>query len=206
MRGAPAGTGEGTGMDRQTGDEDGDHRLLAAAGQGNQGAFKTLMLRHTKRSLALAQRMLGEPSSADEIVQEAFLRAWNVAPRWNPDRSARFTTWLYRVIVNLCLDRRRRRRPQSMEDLAALIDDGPNGLMVVAARERRKLVTEALLALPDRQRAAITLFYFSELSGQEASEVLGMSVEGFESLLARGRRALRARLAELGVEHYGDLT
>lgn len=193
-------------MDRQKGDEDGDHQLLAAAGLGDQGAFRTLMLRHTKRSLALAQRMLGESNSADEVVQEAFLRAWRVAPRWNPDRAARFTTWLYRVIVNLCLDRRRRPRALAIEDLAEFIDNGPNGLSAVAAHERRKLVTEALLTLPSRQRAAITLFYFSELSGLEASQALDTSVEAFESLLVRGRRALKAHFRARGVENFEDMT
>lgn len=182
-----------------------DHQLLAAAAHGDEQAFRTLMAGHVKPALALAQRMIGESRTADEIVQEAFLRAWRMAPRWNPDRSTRFATWLYRVVVNLCLDHRRKPSLVPIEGMEELIDERPDGLAAVEMLERRRLVADALSALPGRQRAAITLFYFSEMSTAEASEVIETTIEGFESLLVRGRRGIRRYLAERGVDAFGDM-
>ncbi len=185
---------------------DGDRVLLASIGRGDHNAFQTLMRAHMSYVQRLAYRIVGNREDADEIAQEAFLRVWTMAPRWRHDLDARFTTWLYRVVVNLCLDRRRRVGTLPLEEVGDPVDPAPNSLDKVAADETARLVARALEDLPPRQRAAITLCYYAEINGQEAAEILEISVSALESLLVRGRRALRHRLNDLGdLDRLGDV-
>ena len=192
--------------ERRAATGDGDRALLASIGRGDHNAFQTLMRAHMSYVLRLAYRIVGNREDADEIAQEAFLRVWTVAPRWRHDLDARFTTWLYRVVVNLCLDRRRRVGTLPLEEVGDPVDPAPNSLDKVAADETARLVARALEDLPPRQRAAITLCYYAEINGQEAAEILEISVSALESLLVRGRRALRLRLNDLGdLDRLGDM-
>lgn len=182
-----------------------DESLLIASGHGDHGAFAELMARHGAFSMSLAMRMMGNPQDAEEIVQEAFLRVWSAAGRWNPEGGARFTTWLYRVVMNLCLDRKRRHPMLAMEDVEEPEDTGPNGLESCTRNQAHVLVLEALAVLPDRQRAAVSLCYFGEISYQEAAGILDISLSALESLLVRGRRGLRDYFARHGLMTMGDV-
>ncbi|WP_448188031.1 RNA polymerase sigma factor [Azospirillum sp. sgz301742] len=173
---------------------DSDDALMGRAAAGDAAAFEALAARHMRRAVALAQRLTGNPSDADEIAQDAFLRVWQHAGRWEPGR-ARFGTWLYRIVVNLALDRKRRPEWQPLDDVAELPDGAPDAVDMIAERQTADLVDGALQRLPDRQRAAIVLFHQEGLSMRQAAEVLGIGEQAFESLLARGRQALRAALA-----------
>jgi RNA polymerase sigma-70 factor (ECF subfamily) len=174
-----------------------DRALLAQIAAGSHPAFQALMRRHLPYALRLAQRMIGNRDDADEVAQEAFLRVWTLAARWRHDGDAQFRTWLYRVVVNLCLDRRRRRTELPLEDAGDPSDPAPNGLDTVTAAQTARLVAGAVDALPPRQRAAITLCYYGEVGGAEAANLLDISISALESLLVRGRRSLRLRLAGL---------
>jgi RNA polymerase sigma-70 factor (ECF subfamily) len=174
-----------------------DRILLARIGEGDHLAFDALMRRHLAFVLRLAQRMVGNPTDADEIAQEAFLRVWRVAARWRQDGDARFRTWLYRVVVNLCLDRRRRVPELPLEEIAEPPDHGPSSLDRIYAGETARLVAQAVDDLPQRQKAAILLCYYAGVNGAEAAGILEVSVSALESLLVRGRRALRLSLAAL---------
>jgi RNA polymerase sigma-70 factor (ECF subfamily) len=145
--------------------------------------------------LTLARRMLGDEAEAEDVAQEVFLRAWRSAPRWRPG-AAKFETWMHRVALNLCYDRLRRRREHVTDSPPERIDETPSQLDAVQARDRQRRVEAAVLALPERQRAAITLVGLEEMSNIEAAAALGVSVEALESLLARARRALRDALAD----------
>jgi RNA polymerase sigma-70 factor (ECF subfamily) len=182
-----------------------DVELLGAVAQGDHDAFRCLMARHMKRSLALAQRIVGHADDADEIVQEAFLRVWTSAPRWRPDGDARFTTWFYRVIVNLCLDRRRRLPFLELDDAFEPVDTSPSSLDALVGRQSRGVVAGALADLPPRQRAAISLYYFDDMTGPEVARILDLSLKAVESLLVRGRRALKRSLLRRGVRDVGDV-
>ncbi|MCR6632550.1 MAG: RNA polymerase sigma factor [Magnetospirillum sp.] len=181
-----------------------DESLLLAVGRGDHRAFAALMERHGAFALALAMRMTGNPQDAEEVAQEAFLRVWSMAGRWRPG-GARFTTWLYRVVVNLCLDRKRRAPMLALDDVAEPADPTPSGLDSCAAGQAHMLVAAALAALPGRQRAAVSLCYFGEVSCQEAADSLEISLSALESLLVRGRRALRTYFARRGLKKTGDV-
>lgn len=174
-------------------EEANDDALLASSGDGDQNAFRALVARHLARVLSLARRMTGNVAEAEDVAQEAFLRAWQKAPDWRVGE-ARFSTWLYRVVVNLCLDRRRRKPMAPLEAAGDPLDPAPSAELRLVEDQRKRIVADALAALPDRQRAALVLSYYEGVSNIEAAEALGVSVSALESLLVRARKALRAEL------------
>jgi len=193
--------------------EDSDDALMRRAGSGDKAAFALLVRRHLARATSLAQRITGNRSDAEEIVQEAFLRCWQKAPEWRPaerpandgaanDRggagaTAQFGTWLYRVLVNLCLDRRRRPQPVGIEAAETVADNAADGFDETARGETSRRVQAAMAQLPERQRAALALCYFEGLGNIEAAATLDISIGALESLLVRARRALRDALGDL---------
>lgn len=175
---------------------DPDEDLIRRVARGDPAAVQALVARKLPRLLALSRRMLGDPAEAEDVAQEAFLRAWKQAPKWTPG-AAKFDTWLHRVTLNLCYDRLRRNRETPMAEPPDRPDPGPAPDRGIEAAELGAQVDQALQTLPDRQREAIVLCHYQELSNIEAAELMGVSVEALESLLSRGRRALRAALADL---------
>ena len=175
---------------------DPDEDLVRRVGQGDPAAIQAMVARKLPRMLALAQRMLGDPIEAEDVAQEAMLRAWKQAPHWTPGK-ARFDTWLHRVGLNLCYDRLRRRREIPTEAPPDRPDDGPAPDRGLLAAELGARVDAALGRLPERQREAIVLCHYQELTNIEAADLLKISVEALESLLSRGRRALRLTLADV---------
>jgi len=175
---------------------DPDEELLARVAAGDPAATRALVARKLPLLLSLAGRMLGDATAAEDVAQEAFLRIWKQAPRWRPG-GARFDTWLHRVALNLCYDRLRRRREITFAEPPEQTDEGPGPGRGLEAQDTGRRVGGALQALPDRQREAIVLCHYQELGNIEAAAVMGVSVEALESLLGRGRRALRAALADL---------
>lgn len=175
-------------------DDASDDALLARFASGDQSAARLLAARHTGHVLALATRMLSDTAEAEDVAQEALLRVWKNAAKWEPG-GAKFSTWLHRVALNLCYDRLRKRRPSALDDVAEPMDERPSVQGAMEQEEGATLLHRALAELPERQRAAIQLRHFEERGNEEVAEILGVSVEAVESLLARGRRTLKARLA-----------
>jgi RNA polymerase sigma factor (sigma-70 family) len=175
---------------------DPDAEDVAKAGRGDRAAAARLIGRHAPKLLTVARRMLSSPAEAEDAVQEVFLRLWTHAARWKPGK-ARFETWLYRVMLNQCYDRLRRRPNQPLEAAAEVADETapPDAGLDAGLLERE--IARALGALPERQKAAILLCHFRDCGNIEAAEIMGLSVEALESLLARGRRTLRSQLAHL---------
>ena len=177
---------------------DADDDLVMRAGRGDQRAIRALVSHKGPRIFALATRMLGDMAEAEDVVQEAFLRTWRFAPKWQPG-AARFDTWLHRVALNLCYDRLRR-RVSTVELAPDQLDTGPPPDRGLHAQDIGRRVDMALQGLSTRQREAVILCHYQELSNIEAAKVMEISVEALESLLARGRRALRQALADLTVD------
>ncbi len=175
---------------------DPDEDLVRRVGEGDPAAIQAMVARKLPRMLSLARRMLGDAAEAEDVAQEAMLRAWRQAPRWTPGQ-ARFDTWLHRVGLNLCYDRLRRRREIATDVLPDGVDDGPAPDRGLLAAETGARVEAALARLPERQREAIVLCHYQELGNIEAAALMEISVEALESLLSRGRRALRAALADI---------
>jgi len=175
---------------------DPDAELVARTGRGDRAAAQALMARHLPKLLALTRRMLHDRTEAEDAVQEVFLRLWTHAARWQPGQ-AKFETWLYRVAMNQCFDRLRKKPTTELEAAAQIADPGPRPDAGLESAALAVQVEAALAQLPERQRAAILLCHYQECGNIEAAEMLGISVEALESLLARGRRTLRTTLAYL---------
>jgi len=177
-----------------------DVDLMQRIGRGDAHAYRKMVEQYLRGVTRFSARILGSPSEADDVAQETFLRLWTQAARWTP--SARPKTWLYRVARNLCVDRLRKRDRSSDSLEQQISTDRPSGLLM--RKQTALQVEHALLALPERQRAAITLVHYEGLSGSEACEVLEIGLEALESLLARGRRTLREQLRELAKSMDGE--
>lgn len=176
--------------------DDPDAELVARAGAGDRTAAQALIARHLPRMMTLARRMLGDAGEAEDAVQDAFMRLWTHAARWRPG-AAKFETWLYRVTLNQCYDRLRRRSGVRLEEAADVVDPVADPERSLAEADLAVSVDRAVRELPERQRAAILLCHYEGCGNIEAAEILGISVEALESLLSRGRRALRQRLGHL---------
>ena len=144
------------------------------------------------RVLALAMRMLDDAAEAEDVAQETLVRTWRQAARWRG--GTRLDTWLHRVALNLCYDRLRRRRERPVAEPPDQVDPALGADRQVERDQTARQVRTALAALPERQRAAVLLHHYQDLPQAEAAAVLGVSVDAYESLLARARRTLRTRL------------
>ena len=178
-------------------DLDPDVELLARIGNNEPAAVNEMVTRKLPRLLALAGRLLGDADEAKDVAQESFLRIWRQAAHWRSGE-ARFDTWLHRVALNLCHDRLRRRKAQPLSDEQALepVDCAPSPDEQLENLDRSARMAAALAALPERQREAIVLQYYQELSNIDAAALMNISVEALESLLSRARRQLRKQLAD----------
>ena len=181
---------------------DSDAQLLARFAAGDQSAARTLTEQLLPGAMRQAWRILGDQIEAEDVAQEAMLRLWRQASDWRAGE-ARISTWLYRVVHNLCIDRIRKRRPQvPVEDAPEPVDPDPGVLEKMAQGERAQAVANAIKELPERQRQALILRHFEGLSNPEIGEALDCSVEAVESLLARARRQLTKKMSEES-EDYG---
>ena len=173
--------------------DDPDADLLTRVARGEEAAFRALIAGKLPRIHALAFRLLGAGGEADDVAQDAFLRVWRQARDWRPGE-ARFDTWLHRVVLNLCYDRLRKRREIPVAEPPEQEDPTPSIEHLLQQRETVRRVRAAIARLPPRQRDALMLQTYQELSNVEAARVLGLSVEALESLLSRARRTLRTLL------------
>ena len=182
-----------------------DAALLARYARGDGAAARALTVRLVPRAQAQAYRMLADTAEAEDVVQEAMLRLWRMAPEWR-DGEAQVSTWLFRVVSNLCTDRLRKRARANvpLEDVAEPEDPAPGAEAHLQEVARHDALRAAIAALPERQRVALTLRHFEGASNPEIAAALGISVEAVESLTARAKRALaqalKGRVAALGYE------
>ena len=176
--------------------DDDDLAYVQRVGRGDQRAYRVLVDRYLSAITRFALRTLGDRAEAEEVAQETFLRLWTAAADFEPHAQPK--TWLYRIARNQCIDRIRKRRAHGQEvelQEHEAGEDRPSALLL--RKQIAAQVGEALATLPERQREAITLVHYEGLSSAEACEVLSVSAEALESLLARGRRALREQLRDV---------
>lgn len=176
-----------------------DNELLKEIKLGNQDAFAVLVKRHTSKFYAVAFRMLGKRSDAEDIVQELFLKLWTKPEIWQEGRGAKFSTWFYRIITNRCIDHQRKKKPDQLlenydiEDKSSIEED-------LDKLARQKMLEQLLLELPERQRIAVNLCFYQGISNKEAAEIMEINLKALESLLMRAKKTLKAKVAEMNLE------
>ena len=179
---------------------DPDHGLMLRIGQKDIEAYRELIGKHLNKGIKVAERMLGNRQDAEDVMQETCLKVWDEAERWKP--KAKFSTWLYRVIFNACLDHKRKIVPFSgVEEVETLVDESPAADDVLIAGQRAKAVQRALQKLAERQRAAMILSYYENISNQDAADALEMNLGAFQQLLFRAKQNLKDELKEYLVEY-----
>ena len=173
-----------------------DEALLALYANGDRDAARLLMHRMTPKVYGQAFRMLGDRAEAEDVVQEAMLKLWKIAPDWRSGE-AKVSTWLYRIVANLCTDRLRKRKPSdSIDGVAEPADEAQGVPEQMQDKTRSEALGEALNLLPERQKQAVVLRHLDEVSNPEIAEVMGVGVGAVENLIARGKRALSKILAK----------
>ncbi|QFT64428.1 ECF RNA polymerase sigma factor SigE [Roseivivax sp. THAF30] len=183
--------------------DESEDELMARVASGDASAARALTLRLAPRIFAHAVRLLGDRAEAEDATQDALMKLWRIAPDWEPGR-AQVGTWLYRVTANLCIDRIRRRRSADLEDASEISDDAPPVGERMTDAQRVAALEAALATLPARQRQAMVLKHLDDMPTGEVARIMDIGPRAAESLIARGRKALTARLAgrrkELGYE------
>jgi RNA polymerase sigma-70 factor (ECF subfamily) len=169
--------------------------LLARAAAGDAQAFRGLVDRHLPTVLAIARRMLRDDAEAEDVAQETMLRLWRNAAGLELGPGG-VRPWLRRVASNLCIDRVRAGRNTAVVDEVPEEAEPAGQVRHLTETELKRRVDAALKALPDRQRLALTLFHYEGMSQIEVGQVLGISDEAVESLLARARRSLKGSLKD----------
>jgi RNA polymerase sigma-70 factor (ECF subfamily) len=172
-----------------------DHQLVERSRAGDVAAFEELVKRHQSRAYGIAYRLLGNREDAQEVAQEAFARAYFRLGDFRG--TAQFRTWLYRILVNLATDLRRRRKPESPgeEGILRRTTTGENPGKQLDQRELGQCITEAIEALPTDLRTVIVLREIEELSYSEIARVIRRPVGTVMSRLFHARRRLRQSLA-----------
>ncbi|MCF7975790.1 MAG: sigma-70 family RNA polymerase sigma factor [Phycisphaerae bacterium] len=174
-----------------------DEHLVQKIGKGHTQALAELVRRHQQRALHLAFRSVGDWHLAEDVVQEAFLRVNRAASKYTPD--AKFSTWFYRIVVNLCMDELRRGQrhsratTQAMEEGQSFVETPVHAQEVA---ELQQAVHRALGQLNERERVAVILHRFEGQSHEQIAEIMEASVSAVESLLVRSYRKLRQILAD----------
>lgn len=171
-----------------------DNELLTLVKDGSHQAFSNLVQRHTERFYRLAYRYLQDKPSAEDVVQDGFLKLWEDPSRWQAERETKFTTWFYRIIVNLCLDRHKKKRPLELDPQMPLVDERLTADEIMIRNEEEKTLEKEIAALPERQRTALNLCYGEGLSNQQAAAVMRIKLKALQSLIMRAKTTLRERM------------
>lgn len=169
-----------------------DEELMLAVARGDLSAFEQLIVRHQGSAWNAAFRFLGNTADAEDVAQEAFLRIFDAADRYQP--TASFRTYLFRIVARLCFDLLRKKRHRRHEPLSDTAETHPSPEGVSLDEERAAVVRGALDSLPPNQKMAVVLRYYEDLSYRETAIVLKTTIKGVERLLARARATLENRL------------
>jgi len=174
-----------------------DDQLMTDYAGGDENALRILVERWERRVFAFLVRMLGSPEEAEDLCQDTFMNLIKAAGRYQPD--GKFQSWLFRIAGNQARSRLRRRKILRWLPLSNEVDNTPthepDALDSLAGKEDRDLVQEAIARLPERQRQALLLKQYNDMSYQEISEAMDASVSSVQMLLHRAMTALRKDLA-----------
>lgn len=171
-----------------------DQELLALVQDGSHQAFAELVKRHTQRFYGLAYRYVQNRETAEDLVQDAFVGLWANPASWRSDRNSKFTTWFYRIVVNLCLDWQKKKRPIPLDEDLPLVDERESVDEAMMRIQEQRLLEKEIAALPERQRTALNLCFDEGLTNQDAAESMGVNLKALQSLIMRAKTTLKKRM------------
>lgn len=171
-----------------------DADLLAASARRDSSAFAELVARHYKPVYRMVWRMMNGNAETEDVAQEVFVKLWQNPAQVREAKALK--GWLMRVASNLAIDRLRRKPHTDLDAIGEVVDPGQRTGAELDERAATRRVDQAIAQLPERQKLAVTLVYFEGMSNISAASVMEISIDAIESLLSRGRRALKESLAE----------
>ncbi len=173
-----------------------DESLIRKTQEGSHEAFAALVKRHSNRFYSVAYRVIFDKNDAEDIVQEAFLKVWDRPGLWNPGRHAKFTTWFYKVIINLCLDHNKKKKTIALPEDIKLADKQPGQDLLLDAHQKQVILDGFLRKLPERQLLALNLCFYEGLSNKEAAKIIGVKVKALQSLIMRAKTRLKEEVKQ----------
>lgn len=171
-----------------------DEILLEEIRKGSSSAFAVLVKRHSGKYYNLAYRYAANREEAEDIIQTAFIKLWENPDAWDPRKGTRFTTWFYRIVVNLCLDGKKKLKPLAIPESFEVRDEKNDQERDVAEGEAKRLLAREIAALPSRQKAALILFFYEGLSHEDAAKAMNIGVKALQSLLMRAKATLKQKM------------
>lgn len=171
-----------------------DEILLLRIKEGDHNAFAILVTRHNIKFYNLAFRYMASREEAEDVVQMCFLKLWENPDIWQEEKGAKFTTWFYRIIVNTCLDKHKRHKTIDVNEEFEVADERDNQEISAAKNQEQKLLAGAIKSLPKRQKTALILCFYEELSQQEAADIMKVNIKALQSLVMRAKATLKDKL------------
>lgn len=183
-----------------------DEGLMERIRQRDHRAFSLLVERRNEMFYAAAYRMVMNREEAEDIVQEAFLKLWDKPKAWKAGKGAKFTTWFYRIVMNLAVDHMRKSSKQidfePAEDIVATASSQEKDMV---DNEEQAAIKKALQALPEKQLMALNLCFYEGVSNKDAAEIMNIKVKALESLLMRAKAGIKNYLYCEGILEQGDV-
>lgn len=173
-----------------------DSALLIRIQNGDRMAFRILLQLHSSRFYRLAYSFVHNQTEAEDIVQDAFLKLWERPDSWNPEAGSAFTTWFYRLVVNLCLGNRKKKRPLQLPETMEIVDGRDSQEEILMQNQNEFLLEKQISVLPQRQQTALNLCFYEGLSNQEAARIMGVNIKALQSLLMRAKMTLKNKLID----------
>ncbi|MBC8431603.1 MAG: sigma-70 family RNA polymerase sigma factor [Desulfobacterales bacterium] len=171
-----------------------DESLICRIQEGSHEAFATLVDRHSNRFYRIAYRLVAGKDDAEDIVQEAFLKLWDRPNLWDPGKRAKFTTWFYRVVINLCFDHRKKKKMISLPADIEFADENSGPDVLFDVHQKQAVLERFIQELPERQQLAVNLCFYEELSNNEAAQIIGVKVKALQSLVMRAKTTLKYKV------------
>ena len=171
-----------------------DRSLLARIREGDAQAFAFLVRRHAEKSYRIAYRFVSNRAEAEDVVQEAFVKLWEDPFLWQEGRGATFSTWFTRVVINRCLDLKRKKVMLPIEAALHAVDGSVPADVALATREQQQKLEHEITRLPERQRVALNLCFYEEFSNQQAADIMQLPLKALQSLLMRAKTTLKDRM------------
>ena len=174
-----------------------DETLISMIQAGNQEAFAEIVHRHSHRFYRIAYRILFLKDDAEDVVQDSFLKLWEKRLLWNPDKDTKFTTWFYRIVINLSLDYNRKKKPLHVSEHIQYADDKPLPEKQVDEKQKQEILDRIIRELPVRQQTALNLCFYEGISNKEAADIMGLKLKALQSLIMRAKMTLKEK-----IQHY----
>jgi RNA polymerase sigma-70 factor (ECF subfamily) len=171
-----------------------DEFLIKLIQEGRHDAFAEIVNRHSKRFYNIAYRFIFNKDDAEDIVQEALIKLWEKRLSWNPNKEAKFTTWFYKVLLNLCIDHNKKKKPVPLSEEMPLIDKQQGHESVMQEKQKQVMLERFIQELPERQQLALNLCFYEGISNQEAAEIIGVNLKALQSLIMRAKMTLKEKV------------